>query len=56
MSPGWAPLMKNGPVCGLPGVATRDPRASRPAASAVEVTTVSPGSIRSTGGCEPIVE
>ena len=55
MSPGSAPSMWNGPVCGFPHSVTRLPEASAPALSTVVVITVSPGLIRRTGSCAPIV-
>ncbi len=54
-SPGTAPSMKNGPVCGLGRVATWLRSASKPRASTVVVTTVSPGAMRNTGSCCPNV-
>ena len=51
MSPGSAPSMKNGPVCGLGPLATDLPSKSVPAASIVLVITRSPGLMRSAGGC-----
>jgi len=55
VSPGSAPVTKNGPVCGLPPGVTRSPLASRPAASTEVVSTVSPSAMVSTGACGPSV-
>ena len=49
VSPGSAPLTKNGPVCGLPNSARVTPCSSTPPESMVRVCTVSPGQIVSTG-------
>ena len=54
-SPGSAPSTWKGPVCGLPRGVTGSPAASWPCASTVEVTTVSPSAIDTTGSCVPRV-
>lgn len=52
-SPGIAPSMKNGPVCGFPPRLRGLPWASTPPASIVVVLTVSPDRMCNTGFVEP---
>ena len=48
-SPGSAPSTKNGPVIGFGGAQRRAPALSKPQASTVSVTTVSPSAMRAAG-------